>query len=145
MSNFRFYRAWWRYPTEKPVRTSALTLVGLPVTASMGHHTVRAFASRRPSLARSNSVWRSKLIRVAGPTPRPRPPVCDCDILHPANVDYVIDVTEHVDIRRLHGNRHFEGLFRFTQPTPPPRPAAHSAFPAATAFRLAPESPALTT
>src|ERR1039457_7163769 len=60
-----------RFPssaTENPARTSALTLVGLPVTALIGHHTVRAFASRHPSLARRSSVCRSNLIRVAAPT-----------------------------------------------------------------------------
>jgi predicted transcriptional regulator len=35
------------------------------VAASIGHHTVRAFASRHPSLARRSSVCRSNLIREA--------------------------------------------------------------------------------
>src|ERR1035438_7437802 len=45
--------------TEKAVRTSGLTLVGLPVRASMGHQTVRAVARRLRSAARNNSVYRS--------------------------------------------------------------------------------------
>jgi hypothetical protein len=54
--------------TEKRARTPELTEAGFPVWASMGHHTVRAFARTLRSVARSNSVWRSNLIRLAAPT-----------------------------------------------------------------------------
>jgi hypothetical protein len=54
--------------TEKPALTSELTLVGFPVRASIGHHRVRAVASKFRSFAQSNSVCRSNRSRLAVPT-----------------------------------------------------------------------------
>jgi hypothetical protein len=56
------------FPTENRSLTEALTPTGRRVPKSIGHHTVRAFASSTPSAARRSSVNRSKVARVAKPT-----------------------------------------------------------------------------